>query len=128
MNIRKLLLIHAFITLCAGIILFFSPAAIPGTVGITITPEQYLLCYFIGAGEFSIAYLSYFSAKLKDKKILHFIVSSLIVYHFSTLVFEVYAYVAGIVIATIFFNAALRVIIISLFVYFGFYKTNPDLK
>ncbi len=61
MNLKILLLIHAIITLAAGIVLVVAPTIIPQTVNIKIAPDEYLLCYFLAAAEFGIAYLSFFS-------------------------------------------------------------------
>ena len=122
MELSKLLFIHAIITLAAGIVLVVAPSLIPETVNSKITPNEYLLCYFLGAAEFAIAYLSYFSRKIKDTDVLRLIISTLIVFHAATGILEGYAFTQG-VSSKITGNIALRVIIIILFFYYGYYKT-----
>jgi len=73
MNLKKLLLIHAIITLAAGIVLVIAPSLIPKTVNIEPLPNQYLLCYFLRASEIGIAYLSFFSRFIKDKYALRIV-------------------------------------------------------
>ena len=64
---------HAIVTLAAGIILIVSPTFIPATVKISIEPSEYLLCYILAAAELSVAYLSFYSRKIKDKYSLRII-------------------------------------------------------
>jgi hypothetical protein len=123
MSLNKLFIIHAIITLAASIVLIVSPALIPETVNIKITPNEYLICYFLGAAEFAIAYLSFFSIKIKDPKVLRLISSTFIVFHITTGILELVAFTQGISIKII-ANIVLRIIVSVLFAYYGIYKTS----
>jgi len=58
--LKGLLTIHGSITLAASMVLIITPTAIPKSVSIDITSNEYLLCYFLGAAELGIAFLSFF--------------------------------------------------------------------
>jgi hypothetical protein len=122
LNLSKLLLIHGIITLAAGIVLVASPTLIPGTVNIQITSNQYLLCYFLGAAEFALAYLSFFSRNIKDTQVLRLVSSTFIVFHSITALLELYAFIRG-TDPKILGNIAVRVLIVILFIYYGNYKS-----
>jgi hypothetical protein len=127
MTLRVLFLVHAIITLAAGIVLIVAPALIPGTVEMSLTKEQYLLSYFLAASEIAIAWLSFFSRNSSDVKLLRLAASTIIVFHLSTAVLEVYALSTGNVNGKIIGNVVLRVIITILFVYYGYYKNREKL-
>ena len=122
MVLRKLLIAHAIVTFAAAMTLIVTPEFIPKTVGIQLDPDAYLLSYFLGAAELSIAYLSFFAARLKDVNALKLICTSFIVFHLSTAAVEVYAFTQG-VSAVIWGNVVLRLLISVLFVRFGLQKT-----
>ena len=42
-----LITLHAVLTMAAGIVLMFAPAAIPHAIGIVIPPAAFLLCYLL---------------------------------------------------------------------------------
>lgn len=121
MNLKSLLLIHAVITLSAGILLVAVPASIPQTLNIQLSPNQYLLCYFLGAAELAIAYLSLLSRKIKDHHALRIIVITFIVFHAATGILELVGLYRGIH-PKIIGNIMVRVIIVILFYYYGIYK------
>lgn len=122
-SLKVLLLIHGLITLAASIVLIVAPTAIPKTVNIDISSNEYLLCYFLGAAELSIAFLSFFGRKIEDKKALRLICSTFIVFHLATGALEAYALIQGMS-SKIVFNILLRVIITGLFWYYGLHKTK----
>lgn len=123
MNLKILLLFHSIITLAAGIVLVIAPAIIPGTVNIQLLANQYLLCYFLGAAEFGIAYLSFFSRTINDQSALRIIIISFIVFHAASGILELYAFSEG-VSSKIICNIILRIIIVILFLYYGIYKNR----
>jgi len=123
MNLQKLFLMHAIVTLAAGIILIASPAFIPATININIEAPQYLLCYFVAAAELSVAYLSFCSRKIKDKYSLRIISISFIVFHLVTAILELYVFTQG-VSSKIVANIMLRIGIVILFYYYGVLKTK----
>jgi hypothetical protein len=122
MDLSKLFIFHAIVTLAAGIVLVIAPPLIPETVSIKITPNEYLICYFLGAAEFAISYLSFFSRKIKDPKVLQLVSSTFIVFHLTTGMLELYAFTQGISIK-ILGNIVIRIIVSFLFAYYGIYKT-----
>jgi hypothetical protein len=122
LNILKgLLTIHSVITLGASLVLIIAPTLIPGTVNIALSPDQYLLCYFLAAAEIGIAYLSFFARKIDDRRSLQVICSTFIVFHISTAGLELLALTQGLN-TNIISNVILRIIISFLFWYYGIYK------
>lgn len=124
MNLRKLLVIHAVITLAAGIVLVLAPNFIPRTVGIHVDSQAYLICYFLGAAELGLAFLSYYARTLRDAEALRLIVWTFIVFHASTAALEIYAFTQGLS-AIIWANVAVRVIAVILFAHVGLSKQSP---
>lgn len=119
MTLKTLLVVHALITLAAAVVLATAPSLIPETVGMQLTPHQYLLCYFLAGGELAVAFLSFFGAKLTDPNALQVVVSTVLVFHGSTLLLEVLAYGQGLVGTKIFANVIFRVLIIALLLYYN---------
>ncbi len=126
MNLKKLLIIHAVLTLAASIALVLAPWFIPATVNIVLRPDAYLLSYFLAASELGIAYLSFRSIKIKDTQFLRLVSSTLVVFHAATAALELFAFTQGLS-SKIFYNIALRVIIVFLFSYYGIYKNRQEL-
>ena len=118
-----LLLAHGLITFAASIVLIFAPTVIPKTVNIDISPNEYLLCYFLGAAELGIAFLSVFARKIEDKHSLRLISTTFIIFHLSTGVLEIVALTNGLG-SKIIFNVFLRAVISILFWHFGIYRLN----
>jgi hypothetical protein len=123
MTLRTLLLFHAFVTFTAGIVLILFPALIPSTIGVTVKQDVYILSYFLGCAEIALAYLSYVSRKIEDIKVLGLVCWTFIVFHISTACMELYAMSQG-VDSKIFLNVVLRIIISTLFFYFGLTKRS----
>lgn len=121
--IKKLLLFHSVITFAAGVVLIIIPGAVPHTVNIQLQKNQYLLCYFLGAAEIALAYLSFFSGKINNPDTLKIICRTFIIFHATTALLELYALLQGIS-NKILINTLLRIIIVFLFYYYGIYKTR----
>lgn len=121
--LKTLLLIHGIITFAASIVLIIAPTTIPKTVNIDISPNEYLLCYFLGAAELSIAFLSVFARKIQDTNSLRLVSTTFIVFHIATGALEIYALSNGLS-SKIIFNIFLRILISILFWYFGIYRIN----
>jgi hypothetical protein len=96
MNLPRLLVIHAVVTLAAGIALIVSPNLVPGAIGIHLDPGQYLISYLLGASELGIAFLSFFAKNLEDTKAVRLTSWTFIVFHLATAVVEVYALTQGV--------------------------------
>jgi uncharacterized BrkB/YihY/UPF0761 family membrane protein len=117
-NLHRLLIVHAFITFAAGMVLIVAPEQIPKAVDIRIDRSAYLVCYLLGSAELALAFLSYYSRRLTDLKSLRLVCVTFIVFHAATAAVEIYALLQeGSV--KIWGNVALRVIIILLFWYYG---------
>jgi hypothetical protein len=123
MNLKILLIAHAIITFAAGVVLFVAPAAIPGAVDVTINPDQYLICYLLGAAELAIAFLSLAARKLTDPQAIRIIVWMLIIFHATTGIAETYAFARG-TSTGILANVALRVIVVALFAHYGLHRIS----
>lgn len=126
MNVRRLLLIHGFILLAAGVVLVVAPEAVPRAVDMPLSREQYLLCYFLAAGELAMAYLSFAGSRLRDNGTLRLIAQTMIMFHGATALLELLAFAQGNVGAKIFANVALRLIIMLLFGYYGWYRLRNE--
>lgn len=114
MMLRVVLAVHAVLTFAAGVVLVVAPAAIPATVGITIEPSAYLLCYLLAAAELGIAALSWSARSISDARALRAILVSFVVMHAATGVLEIYAFTRGLG-AAIWANVALRVVVVAVF-------------
>jgi hypothetical protein len=125
MNLSKLLIINAIATLAAGVVLFVAPNLIPSAVGIHIDRSAYLITYLLGSSEIAFAALCYYGRGLKDSQALRVIVLTCIVFHAISGVAEVYAFVQG-VSAAVWWNVALRVVMVVLFLYYGLYRTAAE--
>jgi hypothetical protein len=122
MNLNRLLLINAFFTFAAGIVLIIAPGLIPGAVGIHLDPGAYLVCYLLGASELSLAALCYYGRALKGGEAMKVVIVTCMVFHISSGMVEIYAFARGASIAVL-ANVLVRVIFSLLFWYYGFYKT-----
>ena len=124
-GLRILLVIHGFITLAASIVLVVAPGLIPGAVGINLEPSADVLAYLLAGAEFGLAVLSFGASRVTDFRALQVIVWSLIAFHGSSGVLEVYAYLQGVDVAII-GNVAARVVIVILFAWLSRKRAKPD--
>jgi hypothetical protein len=122
-GLRALLVVHGFVTMAAGIVLTVAPALIPSAVGIHLEPSANVLAYLLAGAEFGLAVLSFGASRLTDQRALRLIVWSLIAFHGSSGVLEVYAYAQGASVA-ILGNVAARAVIVGLFAYLS--RNNPN--
>jgi hypothetical protein len=121
MTLRLILTVHAIITFAATIVLIFAPPAIPMTVGISIAPPAYLLCYLLAAAELCIGVVSWGARNLTDAKALRLVVASFIVFHGASAILELWALIGGLN-ARILANVVFRVVAVTLFAY---YRNRP---
>ena len=124
-GLRILLVIHGFITLAASIVLVVAPGLIPSVVGINLEPGADVLAYLLAGAEFGLAVLSFGASRVMDSRALRLIVWSLIAFHGSSGVLEVYAYAQGADVAII-GNVVARVVIVILFAYLSSKQPKPD--
>jgi hypothetical protein len=122
-GLRALLVIHGVITMAAGIVLTVAPGLIPRVVGIDLEPNANVLAYLLAGAEFGLAVLSFGASRLTDARALRLIVWSLIVFHGSSGVLELYAYTLGAGVA-ILGNVVARVVIVGLFAYLSRDRAN----
>jgi hypothetical protein len=123
MNLTRLLVIHAVVTLAAGIALIVSPNLIPATVGIKLDRSEYLMSYLLGASELGSAFLSFFAKGLENVKAVRLITWTFIIFHVTTAVVEVYALTQGAQVSLL-FNVFVRIVVAALFAYYGLYQTR----
>jgi hypothetical protein len=124
-GLRILLVIHGVITLTASIVLVVAPGLIPSVVGIDLEPGADVLAYLLAGAEFGLAVLSFGASRVTDSRALRLIVWSLIAFHGSSGVLEVYAYLQGVDVAII-GNVAARVVIVILFAWLSRKRAKPD--
>ena len=115
-GLRILLIVHAVITLAAGIVLTVRPELIPSVIGVRLEPSANIIAYLLAGAEFGFAILSFGGSRLRDPKALRLVAWTCIAFHGSSGILEVYAYSQG-VSGTILLNVAARAFIIALFVH-----------
>lgn len=120
MAIKKLLLFQAVATFATFILIMAAPALIPQSLGIAITPQQYLLPRLIAANELAIAFMSFYGMRLTHATALGLVCKFFIVFHAATGLVCLYSLLQG-ASANIIGNIALRVVAVSLFYYYGLY-------
>lgn len=125
MNLAKLLIINAVATAAAGIVLFLRPDLIAGVVGIYLDPGDYFLYYLLGSSELAFAVLCYSSRNLQNAEALRIVTLTCIVFHAASGVAGIYASIQGLSLV-VWGNVALRVLMVTLFIYYGIYR--PSLK
>jgi hypothetical protein len=86
--LRAVFLVHGLITLAGAVVLTAFPAAIPSAVGITLERSDYLLVYLAAAAELAAAVLSFGAIRLTDAAALRLIVTTFVVLHLVSGVFE----------------------------------------
>lgn len=118
MTISLILVLHAIVTFAAGVVLIAAPNLIPGAVGIQLEPDQFLVPYLLGAAEIALAFLSFYARKLTDNAALRLVSVTFIVFHASTALVELYAYIQG-ASAAVWGNIIVRILVVSLFAYYG---------
>ncbi|MFD1539585.1 hypothetical protein [Nonomuraea guangzhouensis] len=119
MNLRILLTLHALVTLAAGVVLIAAPGLIPGAVGVRVAPDDYLVCYLLGAAELAVAFLSFAGRSLRDPEAARLLTRTMIVFHACTAAVEAYAFARAAVDPSIWANVALRLVVIALFIQYG---------
>jgi hypothetical protein len=124
-GLRILLVVHGFITLAAATVLVVAPGFIPRVVGIDLEPRANVLAYLLAGAEFGLAVLSFGASRVTDSRALRLIVWSLIAFHGSSGVLEVYAYAQGASVAVI-GNVAARVVVVLLFAWLSRKQARPD--
>lgn len=123
MNLSKLCLAHAIITFAAGAVLIAAPALIPSTVGVHLNPNEYLVAYLLAGTELGLAALSYNGRNLRCPEVRRVVVVPCIVVHASSAALEVFAFANG-VSSVILINVFVRIIVVGLFLYYGFFARN----
>ena len=107
-----LLRVHTVVTAAAGIVLFVWPATIPGTIGIALAPQAYLLAYLLAGAELGMATLSWLAAQRRDAAVREVAVWTALVFHGMTAAGEVIALAQG-TDRLLWLNVALRLLVMS---------------
>jgi hypothetical protein len=123
MNLRILLVLHAIVTFAAGVVLVVAPDAIPSVVDVHMAPGSFVICYFLAGAEFALAFLSFYAARRHDAESMHIAVRTIIVFHTSTALLEIYALAHGSDVK-LWGNVAVRIIVTALFLYYGELKQS----
>ena len=79
--LRAVFIVHGVITLAGAVVLTVFPTAIPSAVGITVTRQEYLLVYLVGAAELAVAVLSFGATRLTERAALRLVVTTFVVLH-----------------------------------------------
>jgi hypothetical protein len=81
-------------------------------------PSAFLLCYLLAAAELCIGVVSWGARELTDAKALRVVVTSFIVFHGASAIFELWALTAGLS-GRIWANVVFRFVAVTLFAYYG---------
>ena len=125
LDLPKLCVAHAAITAAAGFVLIAAPGAIPSVVGIRVDSSAYLVCYLLAGAEFGMAALSYNGRRLRYPEARRVVVLPCVIFHASSAALEVWAFAQG-VSAAVWANVVARVVVIALFLYYGFITGGRD--
>lgn len=82
--LRLLLAINAAATFAAAIVLAIKPAAIPGAVGISLSPDQNFIAYLLAASELAIGILCFLALRSRSREAILQAVIILIVLHLAS--------------------------------------------
>jgi hypothetical protein len=115
--LRKLLFFHGLATLAAAITLVVSPGMIPAVAGIDLDHASYLIAYLLAGAEAGLSFLSFGACRLTDARALRLIAWSCIVFHGTSAVLEVYVACGPGAHTVLWFNIAVRIVIIALFAF-----------
>src|SRR5262249_19908871 len=119
LDLPKLCVAHAAITAAAGFVLIAAPGPIPRVVGIRVDSSAYLVCYLLAGAEFGMAALSYNGRRLRYPEVQRVVVLPCVIFHASSAALEVWAFAQG-VSAAVWANSVARVVVMALFLYYGF--------
>ena len=117
-RLNLLLSAHAAITFVATWVLVLFPSVIPALVGVTLTENQYLICYLLAAFELCMAYLSWQSRRINDPHALSLVVKTIILLHGSSAVLELDVALQTMSLALM-VNIVARLIVCGVFYCFG---------
>lgn len=120
--VRILFLAHGVVTAAAGVVLIVAPGLIPSTVGIALTPPQYLLPFLLAGAELGVAVISFAATRLTGRAVVY-IALGFAVMHLATGALELIAPVSS---PVLYANIALRVVVTVLFVLAARSGANAD--
>lgn len=113
--LRAVFLVHGLITLAGAVVLTAFPTAIPSAVGITLERSDYLLVYLAAAAELAVAVLSFGAIRLTDPAALRLIVTTFVVLHLVSGVFNLVYMWQTEVDGTLIVNTVLRFTVVAIF-------------
>ena len=117
-RLNLLLSAHAAITFVAACVLVWFPSVIPALVGVTLSENQYLICYLLAAFELCMAYLSWQSRRINDPHALSIVVKTIMLLHGSSAVLELDVALQTMSLALM-VNIVVRLIVCVVFYCFG---------
>jgi hypothetical protein len=115
-TLRVVFALHGLITLAGAVVLTVFPTAIPAMVGITITRGDYLLVYLVAAAELAVAVLSFGAIRITDWAAVTLIVTTLVVLHATSGIFDILYMALTQPNATMVSNTVLRFVVVAVFV------------
>ena len=122
---RILLLLNIVVPLAGGIVLFTAPGFVPATVGIPLAPEQRLLTYLIGGGEFAFALLCLLALRSPSNEMRRTVALVAITFHGTAGIATLLAWAQG-TDAAVLLNTAARVVMVALFALLGLRRPWND--
>jgi hypothetical protein len=117
--LRAVFLVHGLITLAGAIVLTVFPTAIPSAVGITLERGDYLLVYLVAAAELAAAVLSFGAIRLTDPPALRLIVTTFVVLHGASGIFDLVYMAVPDVNGTMIANTVARFTVVVVFLIAG---------
>lgn len=110
--VRILFVAHGIVTLAAALALIVAPGLIPSTVGLALTPGQYLLPFLLAGTELAIALISFAVVRLNDARFTRYLALAFAVMHLATAGLELLTPLNS---PVLYANVAVRVVVTVLF-------------
>lgn len=114
-TLRAVFAVHGAITLAGAVVLTVFPTAIPSAVGITLERPDYLVVYLVAAPELAVAVLSFGAIRIADWAALRLIVTTLVVLHLASGIFDIVYMAQTEPNATMISNTVLRFAVVAVF-------------
>ena len=111
---RVLFALQSLISFASAVVLVTSPRLIPASVGVAVSPGEFLLCYLIGASELTLALVSMIGFRTRTDSTADVVVFYSITFHLISGLAGVYAIASGLPNA-IWANAGAHFVIALLF-------------
>ena len=124
--LKLVLATQALISGMTAVVLLASPAVIPASFGLLVTPDAYLICYLLGAAELSLAVLSVVALRDGDLRAVRAASLYFLAFHISSATVDGYALAQG-VSSKVVGNLVPHLVVAALVGYFGLHRNGMNM-